>query len=81
MPHDLVIDIEGNVFAMDYDDPNDAGGERFPIDGLIREAVSDDMMEDEPDAIALLRKFRARLQASLSFVDEAIAKLEPNKSG
>jgi hypothetical protein len=81
MPHEPVIDIEGNVFAMDYDSFDDKGGSKFEIDVLVKEAVTDDMLEDEPDARGSLIKFRMRLLAALSSVDEALAKFDQHKSG
>jgi|SRR5665213_3501358 len=45
------------------------------LDQLITEAVSEDMLEDEPDAAAMLAEFRSRLLKSLEHVDRAIAAL------
>jgi len=45
------------------------------LDQLITEAVSEDMLEDEPDAAAMLAEFRSRLLKSLERVDRAIAAL------
>jgi hypothetical protein len=76
MPHEPVIDVEGNVFAMDFDSHDDFGGPKFALDVLVKEAVTEDMLEDERDAKGSLLMFRARLQSALSSVDEALAKLE-----
>jgi hypothetical protein len=81
MPHEPVIDIEGNVFAMDYDSFDDKGGPKFALDVLVKEAVTGDMLEDEPDARGSLIKLRMRLLAALSSVDEALAKIDQHKSG
>ncbi len=42
---------------------------------LIAEAISPDMLEDEPDALQMLSKFRDRLLKSLEHVEKAIASL------
>lgn len=45
------------------------------LDRLIAETISPDMLEDEPNATAMLAEFRSRLLKSLEYVDEAIASL------
>ena len=45
------------------------------LDQLVANAISTDMLEDEPDAPELLKIFRARLLNSLELVDQAIASL------
>jgi len=45
------------------------------FDQLVVNAVSADMLEDEPDAAAMLAEFRTRLLKSLEHVDQAIASL------
>ena len=45
------------------------------LDQLIAEAISSDMLEDEPDVATMLAEFRARLLKSLEYVDQAIVSL------
>jgi hypothetical protein len=45
------------------------------VDQLIAEAIVPDMLEDEPDALQMLSKFRDRLLKSLEHVEKAIASL------
>jgi hypothetical protein len=45
------------------------------LDHLVAEAISLDMLEDEPDAAQQLSEFHARLLKSLELVDKAIASL------
>ena len=45
------------------------------LDQLIAEAVSPEMLEDEPDAAGMLAEFRIRLLKSLELVEQAIASL------
>ena len=49
--------------------------QEIALDQLVANAVSADMLEDEPDAAALLAEFRIRLLKSLEYVDQAIASL------
>jgi hypothetical protein len=45
------------------------------LDHLVAEAISPDMLEDEPNAAQQLSEFRTRLLKSLEYVDTAIASL------
>ena len=45
------------------------------LDQLVANAVSADMLEDEPDVATMLAEFRARLLKSLEYVDQAIVSL------
>ena len=50
-------------------------GNTIALDQLVAEAVSPEMLEDEPEAPSMLVEFRTRLLKSLEQVDEAIASL------
>jgi hypothetical protein len=45
------------------------------LDKLVADAVSPEMLDDEPEASKLLSEFHARLLKSLEFVEKAIASL------
>ena len=45
------------------------------LDQLVANAISVDMLDDEPDAAAMLAEFRGRLLKSLEHVDQAISSL------
>ncbi len=45
------------------------------FDQLVVNAVSADMLEDEPDAAAMLAEFHSRLLKSLEYVDQALTSL------
>ena len=45
------------------------------LDQLVAEAISPEMLEDEPEAAKMLSKFRDRLRKSLEHVEQAIASL------
>jgi hypothetical protein len=45
------------------------------LDQLVADAISPDMLEDEPDAPRMLGEFRTRLLKSLEHVEKAIAAL------
>ena len=47
----------------------------IPLDQLIADAVSPEMLEDEPEVLQHLSEFRTRLVKSLAQVDKAIAQL------
>jgi hypothetical protein len=47
----------------------------IPLNQLVAEAVSPEMLDDEPEAQQHLAEFRTRLVKSLEHVDEAIALL------
>lgn len=70
------IDIDGNVRAM-FEDENQQENQlaAVALDQLIAEAVSSEMLEDEPEALQMLSIFRLRLLKSLELVEQAIAAL------
>ena len=45
------------------------------VDQLVANAVSPEMLDDEPEAASMLTGFRARLLKSLEYVEKAIASL------
>ena len=45
------------------------------LDQLVAHAVSPEMLEDEPDTVQMLAKFRIRLLKSLQLVEQTIASL------
>jgi hypothetical protein len=47
----------------------------IPLDQLVADAVSPEMLEDEPEAVQHLSQFRIRLFKSLEHVEKAIASL------
>ena len=70
------IDLSGKV-GMIFDDEfqQDDRTESIPLDQLVADTVSPDMLEDELEAEQLLFQFRTRLLKSLELVDQAIAAL------
>ena len=70
------IDIGGYLAAINNDESQPVDQiETIPLDQLIAEAVSPEMLEDEPEAPNLLAEFRIRLLKSLELVEQAIASL------
>ncbi len=70
------IDIDGGVTVMfDSEVQQTIQVATVALDQLIAEAISPEMLEDEPDAAQMLSKFRNRLLRSLELVDQAIASL------
>ena len=70
------IDHSGKVSVL-FDDEfqRDDQTESIPLDQLIANAVSPEMLEDEPDAAQQLSEFRTRLLKSLELVEQTIASL------
>ena len=70
------IDLSGKVSVL-FDDEfqRDDQTDSIALDQLVAEAVSPEMLEDEPDAAQQLSKFRSRLLKSLELVEHAIASL------
>lgn len=66
-----VIDLEGLVYVADWDEVS-SDPDPVPLDKLVANAVSPDMLEDEPQAADLLLRFRQRLLSSLEHVNAAI---------
>ncbi len=50
-------------------------GNTISLDQLVADAVSPEMLEDEPQAAQHLSEFRTRLVKSLEYIDTAIASL------
>jgi hypothetical protein len=50
-------------------------GNTISLDQLVAEAISPDMLDDEPNAAPMLAELHARLLKSLELVDQAIASL------
>jgi hypothetical protein len=74
MEGEPIIDIEGLVYVDDWDADKVPAG-HIAIDMLVARAVSPDMLEDEPQALQLLQRFRHRLIASLEHVNAALKSL------
>lgn len=73
----LVMNIEGLVGCIrNGQELASAMPHGIEIDGLVALAVSQDMLEDEPNALQLLTRFKERLELSLESVDKAIAGLK-----
>ena len=70
------INIDGTVGVM-FDDKfqHTNQAEAVALDQLVAEAISPDMLEDEPTAAVMLSEFRIRLLKSLELVEQAIATL------
>jgi hypothetical protein len=70
------IDLSGKVSVI-FDDEfhSDDQIESIPLNQLIADAVSPEMLDDEPEATQLLSQFRNRLVKSLAHVEQAIASL------
>ena len=71
-----IIDLSGKVSVL-FDDEfqRDDQTESIPLDQLVANSVSPEMLEDEPEAAQHLAKFRTRLLKSLELVDQAMASL------
>ena len=79
MASEPIVDLEGLVHVDDWeDDPLFIPREHISLDRLVAEAVSPDMLEDEPFAADLLMRFRERLCAALQHVDKALATVRPS---
>ncbi len=63
----------GVVFDDEFQQANHATA--VALDQLVADAVSPDMLEDEPDANKMLAEFRIRLIKSLELVEQAIVSL------
>jgi hypothetical protein len=70
------IGLDGNVSIMFDDDFQSADHvTTISLDQLVADAVSPEMLEDEPQAAQHLSEFRTRLLKSLELVEQAIASL------
>lgn len=73
----LIMNIEGVVGCVgNGEELASVRAHAVEIDTLVAQAVSPDMLQDEPNASQLLTKFKERLVRSLVTVDEAIAALK-----
>ena len=83
MPAEIIIDIEGLIYVADFygDDgkPDIVPQKQVSLDKLVGDAVSPDMLEDEPLAEELLLQFRKRLLLSLEYVEKALASVRLSK--
>jgi hypothetical protein len=71
-----LLSLEGCVSAIsDWSLSSQAENRPLALDLLVADAVSPEMLEDEPEATQLLSQFRTRLIKSLEHVDTAIASL------
>lgn len=66
------------VYA-DRGPPNTSIGAENKLDVLIKQSINSQMLEDEPDAAAMLQTLRSQLTSSLATVDEAIANIAPKQ--
>jgi hypothetical protein len=72
----VIISPEGLISATLEESTLELGAEEgISIDQVIADAISPDMLEDEPEAAQMLSKFRDRLLKSLVHVEQAIASL------
>ena len=70
------IELSGKVSVLlDDEFQRDDQTESIPLDQLVANAVSPEMLEDEPDAAQQLSEFHSRLLKSLEHVEQAIASL------
>ena len=70
------INIDGSVTVMVEDDVQQTiQVVTVGVDQLVAEAISPEMLEDEPEAAQMLSHFRDRLLKSLEHVEQAIASL------
>jgi hypothetical protein len=71
------INIEGSATVMFDDDVQQKiQVVTVGLDQLVAEAISPEMLEDEPEAAQMLAKFRDRLLKSLEHVEQTIASLQ-----
>ena len=76
-----IIYLDGLVLVSDLeDDPLFPPRRHIALDTLVAEAVSPDMLEDEPHAEAQLVQFRERLFLALQHVDKALTYLRKAKA-
>jgi hypothetical protein len=70
------MSLEGLIFAAFEESTLELGAiEAISIDQVIADAISPEMLEDEPEAAQMLTKFRDRLLKSLEHLEKAIASL------
>lgn len=72
----VLMSLEGLISASFEESTLELGAkEGISIDQVIADAISSDMLEDEPEAARMLSKFRDRLLKSLEHVEKAIGSL------
>jgi hypothetical protein len=72
----VLMSPEGLISASLEESTLELGAdEAISIDQVIADAISPDMLEDEPKAGEMLPKFRDRLLKSLEHIEKAIASL------
>jgi hypothetical protein len=76
LDHQPLLSLDG-LASVTFDGSSSSQLENQPIalDQLVANAVSREMLQDEPEATHMLSEFRARLLKSLEHVDAAIASL------
>lgn len=75
----IIMSPSGGVELYNDDDPP----QRFlniELDELIRQNLTPDMLEDEPDLKTQLVELRRKLTASLAIVDQTLAILDKDRS-
>jgi hypothetical protein len=76
LDHQPLLSLEGCVSAIsDVISLSQLANRPIPLDQLVADAVSPEMLEDEPEALQHLAEFRTRLLKSLEHVDTAITSL------
>jgi hypothetical protein len=72
----VLMSPEGLISASFEEPTLEVGAkESISIDQVIVDAISPDMLEDEPQAAQMLSKFRERLLKSLEHIEKAVASL------
>jgi hypothetical protein len=72
----VLMSPEGLISASLEESTLELGAEEaISIDQVIADAISPDMLDDEPEAAEMLSKFRDRLLKSLEHIEKAIASL------
>lgn len=76
MDHRPLASLDGMVVVTsDEASLSKLKNQPIALDQLVADAASPEMLEDEPEAIQMLAKFRTRLLKSLELVDQAITSL------
>jgi hypothetical protein len=76
LDHQPLLSLEGCVSAIsDVISLSHLKNQPIPLDQLVADAVSPEMLEDEPEVLQYLAEFRTRLLKRLELVDQAIASL------
>ena len=76
LDHQPLLSLEGCVSVIsDVISLSHSENRPIAINQLVADAVSPEMLEDEPDAAQQLSEFRVRLLKSLELIEQAIASL------